>query len=311
MSSPGLSHTPVLQQEVLASLGVEGPFLDCTTGMGGHAGALLAQAVVRPLLVGLDHDASTLRLAARHLAAAPGKWLLVESSFAEMDRLLGPAQGRFRGVLLDLGYSSAQLDDKARGLSFSLDGPLDMRLSRRAGPTAADFVNGTEVPELASVIRRYGEERAARRIAAAVVAARPLHTTGDLARAVARVVPERFRVKTLARVFQAIRIEINRELEALEEALPAAVRMLAPGGRLAVISFHSLEDRIVKKFMVESSRNCVCPPRLPVCVCDHRATLRLVTRKPVIAGDEERTANPRSRSARLRVARRIEVDRAA
>jgi len=311
-----LTHHPVLLTQCVELLGRDsgGRFLDATLGLGGHGRGLLRRAGDDALLVGVDLDAGALARARETLRDAPGRCFLLRSSFAWIDSVLAGARGSFDAVLLDLGYSSAQLDDPARGLSYSLDGPLDMRLTPSIGPPASHLVNSLEVGDLADLIRSFGEERQARKIAGAIDAARrrtPIYTTGELAAAISSVAPTRFRTKTLARVFQALRIRVNRELEALEEALPAAVRLLAPDGRLGVISFHSLEDRIVKRFMVLSATDCICPPALPECRCEHRATLRLVTRRVVRASREEIERNPRSRSARLRVAARIPDRRAA
>jgi 16S rRNA (cytosine1402-N4)-methyltransferase len=210
------------------------------------------------------------------------------------------------GILFDLGFSSIQLADVGRGFSFMVDGPLDMRFDPQAGdPTAADLLNEFPVEELAEILYQYGEERRARRIAEAIVEARPLYTTRDLVAVIERVGQRRGRIHPATRTFQALRIAVNDELAAVEAALPQAVETLAPGGRLAVISFHSLEDRLVKRFMRRESRDCICPPGAPVCTCDHRATLGLITRKPVRPTAKEVAANPRSRSARLRVAERI------
>jgi len=213
------------------------------------------------------------------------------------------------GILFDLGLSSLQLADPRRGFAFMIDGPLDMRFDPTGGGlTAAVLVNRFSPEELATLLYRYGEERRARRIAEAIVAARPLHTTKELAVTVEQVVGRRGRIHPATRTFQALRIAVNDELVALETALPQAVEMLAPGGRLAVISFHSLEDRLVKRFLRRESRDCICPPEIPVCTCNHRATLRLVKRKPIRPTADEIADNPRSRSARLRVAERIAVD---
>jgi 16S rRNA (cytosine1402-N4)-methyltransferase len=213
------------------------------------------------------------------------------------------------GILFDLGFSSLQLADAGRGFSFMADGPLDMRFDPQAGDlTAADLLNELPVDELAELVYRYGEEKRARRIAEAIVAARPLHTTRDLVAVIERVAQRRGRIHPATRTFQALRIAVNDELAVLEAALPQTVEILAPGGRLAVISFHSLEDRLVKRFMRQESRDCICPPEAPVCICHHRARLRLITRKPVRPTDEEVAANPRSRSARLRVVERVEPE---
>jgi len=235
--------------------------------------------------------------------------VLVHSSFTRLAEIAHachfvPADG----ILFDIGLSSLQLADPTRGFAFKADGPLDMRFDPTAGGlTAAALVNHLSLEELATLLYRYGEERQSRRIAEAIIAARPLHTTKELAVIVERGVRRRGRIHPATRTFQALRIAVNDELAALEEALPQAVEVLAPGGRLAVISFHSLEDRLVKRFMRRESRDCICPPESPVCICGHRATLRLVMRKPVRPTADEVAANPRSRSARLRVAERIAV----
>lgn len=211
-----------------------------------------------------------------------------------------------RGVLLDLGLSSDQLDAAQRGFSFRQEGPLDMRFDPGAGLSAADLINELEVEALAEILAEYGEERRSGRVARAILAARPIRTTTELAGVVARAVgARRGRIHPATRTFQALRIAVNEELSALEEGLVQAVRVLAPGGRLAVIAFHSLEDRIVKRFFRRESVDCVCPPQQPVCTCGHKASLREVTRRPIRPGPEEVRANPRSRSARLRVAERI------
>jgi len=210
------------------------------------------------------------------------------------------------GVLFDLGLSSFQLADPTRGFAFMADGPLDMRFDpTKGGPTAATLVNRLSPEEMAALLYRYGEEQHARRIAEAIVAARPLHTTKELTSVVEQVVGRRGRIHPATRTFQALRIAINEEMDALEAALPQAVEVLAVGGRLAAISFHSLEDRVVKRFLRRESRDCVCPPELPICTCDHRATVRSITRKPIRPTVDEIAANPRARSARLRVAERV------
>jgi 16S rRNA (cytosine1402-N4)-methyltransferase len=210
------------------------------------------------------------------------------------------------GILLDLGLSSLQLADADRGFSFLVDGPLDMRFDTISSDrTAADLVNHLSSEELADILYRYGEERQSRRIARAIVEARPLRTTRELVGVIEQAVGRRRgRLHPATLVFQALRIAVNEELIALESALPQAVDLLSPGGRLVVIAFHSLEDRIVKRFMRRESQDCICPPELPMCTCDHEATLSVITRKPIKPTDEEMRGNPRSRSARLRIAER-------
>jgi len=296
--------------EVLAWLAPRpgGLYIDATIGLGGHAEALLAACSPDGRLLGIDADTQALGIASQRLASYGERvqlregWnrdlaaLATDSGFASVD-----------GVLFDLGVSSLQLDSAARGFSFSQDGPLDMRMSPRALLSAETIVNTWPEQELADVIHTYGEERYARRVAAAIVRARPLHTTGELAAVVRRAVPVQGpqRIDSATRTFQALRVTVNAELAYLEEALMAAVSLLKPEGRLAVIAFHSLEDRIVKQFLAREARDCICPPRLPQCVCGHKATVRVLTRKPLRPTAMEESANPRSRSARLRVAQRL------
>jgi 16S rRNA (cytosine1402-N4)-methyltransferase len=229
---------------------------------------------------------------------------LVHSSFINMGEVaLDRGFVTVDGILMDLGISSRQLGDPERGFSFQADGPLDMRLDPTAEMTAAELVNELPQDELADIIYRYGEDRDSRRIARAVVAARPIRSTMALASVVSGAVRNRERgIHPATRTFQALRIAVNRELEALATSLPQAVRLLRPGGRLAVIAFHSLEDRIVKQFFQRESRDCLCPPEIPACVCGHRATLEVITRKPIRPTAAEVERNPRSRSARLRIA---------
>jgi 16S rRNA (cytosine1402-N4)-methyltransferase len=303
------AHVPVLRDEVLDALAVKagGTYLDGTVGGGGHAGMILAASSPDGRLLGLDRDPAALARAGRRLAAYGTRSTLVHGSFADLERLADEhGFDRFDGVLLDLGFSSDQIEDAARGFSFGAAGPLDMRLDPTAGPTAADLVNELPQDELADLLYELGEERRSRRVARAIVAARPLETTAALAAVVARAVGGRpGGVHPATRTFQALRIAVNDELGALESALPQAVARLAPGGRLAVISFHSLEDRIVKQFLRRESAACICPPELPACRCEHEPTLRLVGRRAVRPGPAEVESNPRARSARLRVAERL------
>lgn len=308
-------HIPVLLQEAVAALAPRagGRYLDGTFGGGGHTKAILLATAPDGRVLALDADPTALARGAALQAAFGARLTLRQGNFAELARFA--AEEGFvplDGILLDLGVSSFQLDDPARGFSFAADGPLDMRLGPAAVETAADIVNGRDETELADLIFRYGEERWARRIARAIVRERariPFMTTVPLAALVARTVAAtgagRERIHPATRTFQALRIAANRELAVLEAALDAALTVLAPGGRLAVIAFHSLEDRIVKTFMRREATDCVCPPRLPVCICGHRAALRLVVRKGIRASETEVAANPRSRSAILRVAERL------
>lgn len=301
-------HIPVLFQAVLDGLQVESGdrCIDATVGGGGHAAGILAASSPEGRLLCLDRDPEAVEVARARLTAYSERVVVEHSSF-----ILLEAQALLHdhicvdGILFDLGLSSLQLNDPSRGFAFMRDGPLDMRFDAVGDSlTAADLVNNCPAEELAALLIRFGEERQSRRITRAIVEARPLHSTGELAEVIARAATRRGRVHPATRTFQALRIAVNEELDALEAALPQAVGLLAPGGRLAVISFHSLEDRLVKRFLRRESRGCICPPDAPGCVCDHRASLRLITRKPIRPTRKETAENPRARSARLRIAER-------
>ncbi|GIV60103.1 MAG: ribosomal RNA small subunit methyltransferase H [Rhodothermaceae bacterium] len=299
-------HAPVLCKAVVEGLVTDpdGVYVDATLGGGGHTAALLDVLAPGGRVIGLDRDPAALAAVRARLPAEieRGRLHLVEGNFAELEALLAEGgQGPVDGVLADLGVSSHQFDTPERGFSFRTEGPLDMRMNPHTGYTASDVVNAWEEQALRRVLRVYGEEPRAAHIARAIVAARPLATTTALADVVRRVTPARDEVKTLARVFQAIRIAVNGELEALERLLAGAARVLRPGGRLAVISYHSLEDRRVKRMLRYG--NLEGRP-----VRDLYGNLlspwRELTRHPVLPGDAERAANPRARSARLRLAER-------
>lgn len=302
-------HTPVLYQRVLSALIVSAGarYIDGTVGAGGHAAGILEASAPDGQLLGLDRDPAALNLAKHRLATFGARVHLQHGSYASMvahaDSL---GWDKVEGVLLDLGISSMQVDDAKRGFSFRLEGPLDMRFDPTQPLTAADLVNDLPEGKLAEIIARYGEEPRARRVARAIVDARPLETTRELADVVAQAAGRtRTSIHPATRTFQALRIAVNDELEALEVGLSQAVDMLAPGGRLVVIAFHSLEDRRVKQFFKRESRDCICPPHQPVCTCAHSARLRLHERRPIRADEAEVRANPRARSARLRVAERL------
>ncbi len=309
-------HRPVLLDEALHWLAVKpgGRYVDCTLGRGGHATAILRQG---GQVLGLDADPTAIRETEGGLATAfPGSgpaggppFIIVQAYFDRLEAVAG--EQRFApvdGVLFDLGVSSPQLEDAARGFSFSKEGPLDMRFDPSQGEPAETLVNHASVDELARIFRDYGEEPQARKMARAIEAARaiePIRTTARLAEVIERAAGGRGRIHPATRIFQALRIGTNRELARLQSALEQAVRILIRGGRLVVISFHSLEDRIVKTFLAQEARSCICPPHTPVCICGHQATVRILTRKPVTPGSAEVAANPRSRSAKLRAAERI------
>jgi 16S rRNA (cytosine1402-N4)-methyltransferase len=309
-------HVPVLLDEVLEALLPQrgGRYLDGTIGGGGHASAILAQTAPDGLLLGLDRDVMTLEYARHRLAPFTGRLQLVHAAFdALSDVALSCGWSDVDGVLLDLGFSSLQLDGDGRGFSFQRDEPLDMRLDTDADtPTAAAILAHTSESDLARLLYRFGEEPAARRIAREIVQQRtvaPLRTTGQLHRAVWRAVGGRHGalIDPATRTFQALRIAVNDELGQLERVLPQAISLLKPGGRLAVISFHSLEDRIIKQHFARAAAACICPPNLPECRCGHQPEVRLLWRKPRVPGADEVRRNPRARSAKLRAVERLEV----
>ncbi|MDX1522505.1 MAG: 16S rRNA (cytosine(1402)-N(4))-methyltransferase RsmH [Anaerolineae bacterium] len=306
-------HETVLLQETIAALQPRpgGDYVDGTVGAGGHALALLEASAPDGRLIGLDQDETALGLARERLKQFGDRVLLFHSNF---DQLAALAQTYnlplADGIVLDLGVSSMQLDQAERGFPFQTDAPLDMRMNRAVGESAASLVNSLAQDDLANIIYRYGEERLSRRIARSIVAARPITRTKELADLIARVVPagkKRQKIHPATRTFQALRIAVNDELGALERVLPQALTLLKPGGRFAVISFHSLEDRIVKHFFKQEATNCICPPDQLVCTCNHEATVKIVTRKPITATNNEIERNPRARSAKLRVVELIKV----
>jgi len=277
--------------------------VDCTVGAGGHAWGILEASSPAGKLLGLDLDPLALHIARQRLAPFQDRVILVQASFTTLPEQLNRlGWDSVHGIVADLGVSSIQLDSPDRGFSFQNDGPLDMRFDPANPITASDLVNDLPEDDLADILWQYGEERASRRIARAIVHARPLRTTRQLIEVIARVSGgHRGHIHPATRTFQALRIAVNQELKALEEFLPLAAQALLPGGRLAVIAFHSLEDRIVKQYFRTESRDCICPPEQPVCTCGHKASLIEITRRPIVAGEEEIRNNPRSRSARLRV----------
>ncbi len=305
-----LFHTSVLLDEAIRYLAVQpgGRYIDCTAGAGGHSLAILRESEPGGMVLGLDADPAAIEFARGSLEEYPDSVVLVNANFRDLDTVA--RRYNFfpvHGILFDLGISSMQLALAERGFSFQQEAPLDMRFSESQTLTAADIVNGYGRDDLASVIWEFGEEHYSRRIAAAIVAARPVHTTTELAAIIQRTVPrDRSRIHPATRTFQALRIAVNDELTALTTGLEQARGLLGSGGRLVVISFHSLEDRIVKQYFQRESRDCICPPEQPTCTCGHRATLRIVTRRPVSPSPEEVQRNPRSRSAHLRAAERVE-----
>jgi 16S rRNA (cytosine1402-N4)-methyltransferase len=309
MSAP--VHVPVLLDEVVAGLQPRpgGRFVDCTIGLGGHAAAILERISPSGRLLGIDADPNAIKISKDRFSNYGEAVTLVNDNFVNLDAickeyLFHPVDG----ILFDLGVSSLQLDTAERGFSFHLDAPLDMRFSPEQGLTASDIVNRFSEQELAKLIERYGEERHSRRIARYIAQNRPITTTAELAQLVEQASvasSRRSRIHPATRTFMALRIAVNSELQNLELALKQTPDLLRPGGRLTVISYHSLEDRIVKQFMRYAASSCVCPPGTIICRCGHVPTLKLISRKVIKPASLEIESNPRSRSARLRIAERL------
>jgi 16S rRNA (cytosine1402-N4)-methyltransferase len=308
------AHVPVLLREVVAWMHCRdgGMYVDATVGSGGHAAALLESCPGIALLVGIDRDAQAAALARKNLAAFHDRAVVMQGNFADIKQILGTLPMQCPdGILFDLGVSSMQLEDPRRGFSFKAQGPLDMRMDQRTGVPAHTVVNTFSAAELEYILRTYGEERWARKIARAIVKRRAqslITTTTELAQLVAEAIPRRHHPRAIhpaTKTFQALRIAVNHELEHLSRALDESVGLLRTGGRLCVISFHSLEDRIIKQKMQQWEKGCICPPRLPRCACGQKKTVTILTKKPLLPGADEIGVNPRSRSAKLRVAERV------
>lgn len=306
-------HVSVLLEECIRSLNIrpDGIYVDGTLGGGGHARSI-AERLTTGRLIGIDRDETALQAAEERLAPYKERVTLVHSNFCRMREILDKLQIPFvDGVLLDLGVSSPQLDDASRGFSYMADAPLDMRMDGTDTLTAKTIVNTWSYEQLRRILYDYGEERYAPRIAGVICREReraPIETTMELVQLIRSAMPaEALREKQhpAKRSFQAIRIAVNDELNAVRQGMDAAISSLSKDGRLAVITFHSLEDRIVKNAMAEAAKGCVCPPEFPVCVCGKKPQVRLITRKPITAGMEELDANPRARSAKLRVCEKI------
>lgn len=303
-----MEHQPVLYHEIIHALQPKnkGQYVDGTLGAGGHARGILEACAPDGRLLGLDVDPQALALARENLAPYGERARLIQASYDLLNKVLQETGWEaVDGILLDLGLSSMQLDTPERGFSFQQDAPLDMRFDPASPTTAADLVNNLPGDELADVIYRYGEERASRRIAQAIVKARPLQSTRQLAAVIESVLPRRGRIHPATKTFQALRIAVNQELERVENVLPQAVAALRSGGRLAIISFHSLEDRIVKEHFRRESKDLINPPYERIYEVEKKATLKEINRKVVIPGEAEIEANPRARSAKLRVAEKL------
>ena len=303
------AHISVLVKETIEALAVQpgGRYIDCTLGGGGHAAAILDHSSPGGQLLGIDADLEAIKMARARLDAYRDSTLLINENFVNLQAICIKYDFfPVHGILFDLGLSSLQLDSNSRGFSFQHDAPLDMRLSPSQEVTAADIINTYSQAELAHLITEYGEESYSYRIAHHIVDQRPIETTFQLVRVIEQAVGHRRgRIHPATKTFQALRIAVNHELEHLEVALNQAINLLGFEGRLVVISYHSLEDRIVKQFMQRESKDCICPPGTPVCVCGHTACLRLINKKVITPSPIEVQLNPRSRSAKLRAAEHI------
>lgn len=310
-------HIPVLLNECLDGLAIRktGAYLDCTLGGGGHSSEIFKRLGEGGVLASIDRDDEALAAATPRVQAccAGGRFVPIKGNFHDAKQLLSEnGIEQLSGALMDLGVSSHQFDDAARGFSYRADAPLDMRMDQTAGQTAADIVNTYSEKDLTRILYDWAEEKWAARIAKFIVDTRkdsPILTTGQLVELIDRAIPKKVREKDgshpARKTFQALRIEVNDELRPLEQAISDIVNLLAPGGRIAVIAFHSLEDRIVKNAFRTLADPCTCPKSFPVCVCGKKPQVRIVTKKPIVAGDEELALNPRARSATLRVAEKI------
>jgi 16S rRNA (cytosine1402-N4)-methyltransferase len=304
-------HTPVLLNEVIEFLNPRPNqnFIDCTLGAGGHTAEILKRTAPNGKVLGIDLDGRAIEIAKKNIGSE--RLMAVNDSYKNLEKIV--LQNNFSdisGILVDLGYSSMEITDSEKGFSFQIDAPLDMRYGNE-GVTAAEIIAKSRESELEKIFRDYGEERFAKKIAHKICVRRetnPIRTTSELVEIIAEAVPKKFqhgRIHFATKIFQALRIAVNDELGNLEAVLPQAVKILNPGGRIAVISFHSLEDRIVKNFFRREAAGCICPKEFPVCNCGHKAILKILNKKPLVPSEEEAKINPRSRSAKLRVAERL------
>lgn len=308
------SHQSVLSEEVVGYLITrpEGVYVDATLGMGGHTKSILDHTHSRCLVIGLDVDEEAISISRERLSAYNGHVIYRNSNFSDIDKVLDSLDIReVDGIIADLGMSSFQIESSERGFSFMREEPLDMRMDPRLRFTAYDLVNEMTMDEISRVLRMYGEEKWSRRIAKRIVETRkesPIKTSAELARVVSLAIPRKFhpaRIHPATKTFQALRIAVNNELENIEAFIGKAVSRLRVGGRLVIISFHSLEDRLVKSSFLRMASPCICPPGMPECGCGKKRVLNIITRTPVIPADEEILNNPRARSAKLRVGERV------
>lgn len=306
-------HTPVLLKEIIENLNIkeDGIYVDGTLGGAGHSSEI-AKRLTTGKLIGIDQDENALKKSSEVLSPYKENVILVHNNYENIDIVLKDLSiPKVDGILLDIGVSSHQLDEESRGFSYNKDAPLDMRMDNTNSITAWDIVNNYSQDELEQIIFDYGEDRWAKRIAEFIVSERqikPIDTTLELVSAIKKAIPKAVRMEghhPAKKTFQAIRIEVNRELEVLKNSIEKMVELLNPGGRLLIITFHSLEDRIVKEHFRELYKNCICPPEIPQCVCEKRREINIITRKPIIPSKEELNDNPRSRSSKLRIAEKI------
>ncbi len=304
-------HQPVLLNEIVCALPIssDGVFFDLTVGGAGHLEELAKQSAPGASLYGLDRDSLAVAVATERLSTYPQVKRIINAPFSTFSQVIRELEiETISGALFDLGVSSPQIDWAERGFSFQGEAPLDMRMDQRQTSTASEIVNGLDAGEMAHLFWKYGEEKRSRKIAAAIVEAREaqaIETTGALRKIISSTVGPANLTRTLARIFQALRIAVNKELDELESALPQVINSMVLGGKVAVISYHSLEDRIVKHTFARYSGACVCPPGMPICTCGAHKELQPLTKKPIVASDEEIELNPRSRSAKLRIAERV------
>lgn len=307
----GQLHIPVLAETVTDILITDrsGTYIDCTLGGGGHTRELVKKLNTDSLIIGIDLDTTSVQYNRKFFEGKSPRVEVIHGNYKDIKRIASRiCQGKINGILMDLGLASFQLANETRGFSYLQKGPLDMRYNRTEGKTAADVINKYSTQELKLIFYRYGEERKSGLIANEITARRkkkPIETTQELSRLITAVVGKKRDIKSLSRIFQAIRIEVNKELENIKACLEDSVDLLEKGGRIVVISYHSLEDRLVKDFFNLQARECICPPEIPICQCGKIKTLSLLTKRVIKPSDQEISINPRSRSARLRAAQKV------
>lgn len=307
------SHEPVMLTECIDGLRInpDGIYVDCTAGGGGHSLEIIKKLNPSGKLIAVDRDMNAVNAVSKRLEIYKDRLVLINSNFERIDEILTELNVKTDGALIDLGVSSHQLDTPERGFSYSQNAPLDMRMNPDDGFTAYDVVNGYTERELTQILYKWGEEKFASRISSFIVNERekkPIETTFELVEIVKSAIPAKARETghhPCKRTFQAIRIEVNHELDSIEPAITGIIKNLNQGGRIAVITFHSLEDRIAKQTFANHAKGCVCPPDFPVCVCNNKPEIQIITRKPVTASEDELDRNPRSRSAKLRIAEKL------